>query len=134
MLGILGSHSYGLVYFVITAVKLQHCFLDLLHQYGEIPLHGAISKDNLKYLNSISDAVLFASLQKAWENKTCSFQRFLFLIQCSCSTLFQHSMSKLFLPPKKPISLHLLLFLLGERSWLFYASEVTLVHFSHSKS
>lgn len=62
MLGILGSLSYGLVYFVITAVKLQHCFLDLLHQYGEIPLHGAISKDNLKYLNSISDAVLFTNL------------------------------------------------------------------------
>ena len=32
-----------------------------------------------------------------------SFQRFLFLIQCLCSTLFQHSMSKLFLPPKKTL-------------------------------
>ena len=43
-----GSLSYGLVYFVLIVVKSQHCFIDLLHQYGEIPQDEAISVRKFK--------------------------------------------------------------------------------------
>lgn len=48
MFYLLGSLSYGLVYFVLVVVKLQHRFIDLLHQYGEIRQDEAISVRKFK--------------------------------------------------------------------------------------